>query len=128
VEDDNYGPTDYGLIRYFGGSGIIRESCEIQLDLTCHLVSLRNLSKYLFFGSLRMLTGFKRLEVKMSTTDKLDLLNGRHSDDFCPPGSEGQKFQEELERGFGPAVCSHDTSHCRLRLRPLKFVRAQNVE
>ncbi len=27
VGGDNYGLTDYGLIRYFGGSGIIRESC-----------------------------------------------------------------------------------------------------
>ena len=75
-----------------------------------------------------MLTGFKRLEVKLFTMDKLDLLIGRHSDEFRPPGSEGQKVQEELERGLGPAVRSHDTSYCLLKLRPLGFVRAQNVE
>ncbi len=103
---------NFGLIEYFGGSDITRESCQITLDLTNHPVSVASQSNKTLFRALRTLVGFKMVMVTL-----FEMYIGSW-DDFCPAASEAQRIREELERVLGPAVYSDDMSRCVLQFYP----------
>ncbi len=62
VYGSRHWPCKCGLIGYFGGSKITRESCEIILDTILSFCSQEKPSHDLVFQALGTLTGFKNLE------------------------------------------------------------------
>lgn len=109
-------PVDCGLIKYFGGSQIKRECCEVILDLGRQqpFYFLDRFADPVIFLALSSLTGFKRLYVKI-------INQGGLAGGWRQHNSGCETVRPWLEGALGPAILHDNNANRYLEFHPYHF-------
>lgn len=112
-------PLDLDIIKFFGGSDVVRELCSVELQFAGNQFFWDMGTDPALFRALGGLIGFKKVVVRLNVQD---FEAGERL--TCHPEGGYVQVQNVLERSLGPArYYGGDWEERRLEFRPLEYVQ-----